>query len=138
MTKINLHKKSINDPSTANLRAYRRFHNIYTQNPKSKKKLYFETNFQKAKSNPKKTWDLIREAIGSESKNSKITKITVAGKTLDDPSLIPNEFNSFFATAGKNIANSISDTPVTLFIKTKDASVLEFTSTSQGEIVDII
>ena len=52
--------------------------------------------------------------------------------------MIPNEFNSFFATAGKNIANSISNTPVTLFIKTKDAPVLEFTSTSQGEIVDII
>ena len=97
-------------------------------------------NFKKAKNNPKKTWDLIREAIGSEPKNSKISKQTVAGKTVVDPTQIPNEFNKFFAHAGKDIAISIGETSIApeSFIKTNSAPILELSSTSPGEIVDII
>ena len=84
-TKLKLHKKSIAEPTEINLSAYRSFRNLYTKILRASKKLYFDANFKKAKNNPKKTWDLIREAIGSEPKNSKISKLTVAGKTVNNP-----------------------------------------------------
>ena len=139
-TKLKLLKISANNPTAENLSAYRNFRNIFTKTMRASKKMYFEANFTKAKKNPKKTWELIREAIGSEPKNSKIQKLLVSGKTIDDPGIITNEFNTFFANAGKNVANSIGETNVKpeSFIITENAPSLEFSVTSQGEIVDII
>ena len=139
-TKLKLLKISANNPTAENLSAYRNFRNIFTKTMRASKKMYFEANFTKAKKNPKKTWELIREAIGSEPKNSKIQKLLVSGKTIDDPGIITNEFNTFFANAGKNVANSIGETNVKpeSFIVTENAPSLEFSVTSQGEIVDII
>ena len=59
---------------------------------------------------------------------------------MDDPAQIPNEFNKFFAHAGKDIAISIGETSIApeSFIKTNSAPILELSSTSPGEIVDII
>ena len=138
--KLKLHKKSITEPTETNLSAYRSFRNLYTKILRASKKLYFDVNFQNAKNNPKKTWDLIREAIGSEPKNSKISTLTVSGKTVDDPTQIPNEFNNFFVNAGKNIANANGVTTITpeSFIKSSNAPILELSLTSPGEIVDII
>ena len=73
-TKLKLLKISANNPTAENLSAYRNFRNIFTKTMRASKKMYFEANFTKAKKNPKKTWELIREAIGSEPKNSKIQK----------------------------------------------------------------
>ena len=102
-TKLKLLKISANNPTAENLSAYRNFRNIFTKTMRASKKMYFETNFTKAKKTTKKTWELIREAIGSEPKNSKIQKLLVSGKTIDDLRIITNEFNTFFANAGKNV-----------------------------------
>ena len=74
-TKIKLLKISVNNPTAENLNAYRKFRNLFTKIMRASKKLYFDANFAKAKKDPKKTWDLIREAIGSEPKNPKIQKL---------------------------------------------------------------
>ena len=111
-TKIKLLKISVNNPTADNLSAYRKFRNLFTKTLRASKKLYFEANFTNAKRNPKKTWDLIREAIGSEPKNQKIPKLTVSGTSTEDPEAIANEFNTFFANAGKNIAKTVGDTEI--------------------------
>ena len=69
------------------------FCNIYTKTWRK---------FPESKEKSHKNWDLIREAIGSESSKSKIDKLTVSDRTVDDPEQISNEFNTFFATASKN------------------------------------
>ena len=139
-SKISLLKKSVNEPSESNIQNYKNFRNIYTKVLRASRKLYFDTNFLKAKKNPKKTWDLIREAIGSDSSKPEIDKLTVSDRSVDDPLLIPNEFNKFFVSAGKNIADSICNTRVDpeSFLKSNNAPPLEFSLTSPGEIVDII
>ena len=72
ITKLNLLKKSINEPTNVNVNAYKNFRNIYNKTLRASRKLYFDVNFQHAKKNPKKTWDLIREAIGTEPSHPKI------------------------------------------------------------------
>ena len=139
-TKLKLLKNSANNPSPENLNAYRNFRNIYTKTLRASKKLYFNANFEKAQKNPKKTWELIRKAIGSDPKKSKISKITVQGLSIEDPNVIPDEFNKFFAKAARNVVNSIGETNIKpeSFLKNNNAPTLEFSSTSPGEIVDII
>ena len=139
-TKIKLLKISANNPTAENLSAYKIKRNIFTKTLRASKKLYFDTNFNNAKKNPKQTWDLIREAIGTEPKNPKIQKLIVSGSTIEDPNVITNEFNTYFANAGKNVAKTIGETLTQPenFLKSKNAPSLEFSLTSQGEIVDII
>ena len=59
---------------------------------------------------------------------------------MNDPEIITNEFNEFFANAGKHVAAQISKTSVVpeSFIPAKKSPNLEFSNTSPGEIVDII
>ena len=94
-TKLNLLLKSINEPTNENVKAYKNFRNIYTKTLRASRKLYFDVNFQPAKKNPKKTWDLIGEAVGSEPSQTKISKLSISGKTVNDPEIITNEFNKF-------------------------------------------
>ena len=140
ITKLKLLKNSANIPSPKNLNDYRNFRNIYTKTLRASKKMYFNANFEKAQKNPKKTWELIREAIGSDPKKSKISKISVQGQSIEDPNIIPNEFNKFFAKAGKDVANSIGETSIEpeSFLKNNNAPTHEFSLTSPGKIVDII
>ena len=139
-TKLKLLKNSANLPSPENLSTYRNFRNIYTKTLRASKKMYFNANFEKAQKNPKKTWELIREAIGSDPKKSKISKITVHGQPIEDPNIIPNEFNKHFVKAGKDVVKSIGETNIEpeSFLKNNNAPTLEFSLTSPGEIVDII
>ena len=83
---------------------------------------------------------MIREAIGTEPSHPKIIKLTISGKTVNDPEIIKNEFNKFFVNAGKHVAAEISKTTVVpeSFIQAKNTPLLEFSNTSPGEIVDII
>ena len=124
----------------SNIQNYRNFRNLFNKTLRASKKLYFDTNFEKARKNPKKTWDLIREATGSNSNNSKIDKITVDGKTLDNPLDIANEFNNFFTSAGKKIANEIIPTtkPPESYLPNESEHKLEFSMVSQAEVVNII
>ena len=54
-SKISLLKKSVNEPSESNIQNYKNFRNIYTKVLRASQKLYFDTNFLKAKKNLKKT-----------------------------------------------------------------------------------
>ena len=83
---------------------------------------------------------MIREAIGTEPSHPKINKLTISGKTVNDPEIITNELNKFFVNAGKHVAAEISKTTVVpeSFIQAKNTPLLEFSNTSPGEIVDII
>ena len=66
LSKIKLHKISIQSPSTMNIERYKKFRNIYNSVMRASKKLYFEKNLKLAKKNPKKSWQLIKEAMGSQ------------------------------------------------------------------------
>ena len=127
-------------PGLLLVRVNRKFRNLFTKTLRASKKLYFDANFNNAKKNPKKTWDLIREAIGSEPKNQKIKKLTVSRISTEDPDAIANELNTFFENAGKTVAKTVGATEIQpeSFLKTKNAPTLEFSLTSQGEVAYII
>jgi hypothetical protein len=106
-SKILLYQLSITDPSPHNIFKYKTYRNLYNSLVRLSKKMYFTTNLELHKRNPKKTWDLLREATTGTKPNSNITQIKNGDLILDESSDIAEKFNEFFTTAGNRIANSI-------------------------------
>ena len=79
---------------------------------RASKKMYFDKNLKNAKRNPKKTWQLLKEAIGSTSNNSKINELIVNSEKIVDTSKMANCFNEFFSNAGKKIAQALPNSPI--------------------------
>ena len=70
-TKLKLLKISANNPTAENLSAYRNFRNIFTKTMRASKKMYFETNFTKAKKKQKKHGNSLGKPLA---RNPKILK----------------------------------------------------------------
>jgi hypothetical protein len=106
--KLRLHKISLNNPSDINITTYRNYHNLYNSVLRRSKKLYFESNLQHHIKNPKKTWDILKEAIKPNCNSNNINSITINGRNINDKLLMANEFNNFFTTAGSKIYNTVN------------------------------
>jgi Reverse transcriptase (RNA-dependent DNA polymerase) len=139
-TKLTLHKKSISEPTAANISAFKSYRNIYNRLVRASKKMYYDSNLKKAKKNPKKTWALLKMAIGHPSKNEKIDKVTVENVEISSPTKIASAFNTFFAGAPKKIVNDIPQTnvPPESFLPPINYPEFKFLGTSQAEVVSII
>jgi hypothetical protein len=53
--------------------------------------------------NPKRTWELLKEATNLLKNNCKIEKIKVNNVVTDNPIEMANAFNEFFASIGTEI-----------------------------------
>ena len=96
----------------------------------------------KYKSDIKKTWTKINEFLGKKNNDKgKLTQfINANGKTILTNEMVCKEFNSFFASAGKNLANSINATPKNSFsgyLKNKVTSYFNFKYITQQDIINI-
>ena len=139
-TKIKLHKTAIADPKPDNVSLYKRYRNLYNKISRASKKLYFSNSLYQAKKNPKKTWDLLREAMNSKTQPQKISKIIQNNKEITDPLHIANSFNEFFANIGNEISESVNQTqtnPASI-IPDVNCPEMEFGQITQGVIVNIV
>jgi hypothetical protein len=107
MTKLTLHKVAIQTPIDENIERYRHYRNVYNSLVRTSRRWYFDDGLKKAKKDPKKTWNLINEALNRSSGNEKIEKLQVDGNIITEQKEILNTFNEFFINAGKNISNSV-------------------------------
>jgi len=60
------------------------------------KKLYYQCEFQKSKTNPRMTWDIIRSALPTKLDQRTSPSHEVNGSITDKPLLFENKFNQFF------------------------------------------
>ena len=65
-TKEKLASKKIRKPSEANVATFKRYNNLYTKLLRKAKQTYYNSKFLDFSSNMRKTWDLIREVVGSK------------------------------------------------------------------------
>jgi hypothetical protein len=138
--KLKLHKTAICDPSLENISAYKAYRNLFNKVMRASKKLYYSNNLTKSKNNPRKTWSILKEAIGQPSSKEKIEKVVVNGTTISDPKNIAESFNTFFAGVPEKIVQDIPNipTPPESFLPNKVFHEMQFPNTSQAEIVSII
>lgn len=110
---------------------------------KNTKVQYFQTLIKKYHTDSRKIWELINNQLNKKQKpNSDITKIMKEdGTTTTDPKEISNELNKYFATVGKNLAqsqiNNSNRTPQTT-VTQKNIPQIYFEDSTPEEIIEII
>ena len=68
---------------------------------------YYQRSFNKAKTDMKKSWDLIRKLLGTKSNSSDIKKLIVDGHEIDHPAEIANCFNNFFCSVANDLESRL-------------------------------
>ena len=84
--------------SPQNVAKYKAFKQIYFKTLRAAKTLYFRQKLRDNVKNPKKTWNLLKEATVGTKHCPKIEKIVVDGKQITDAPSISDEFNKFFTS----------------------------------------
>ena len=106
-TKLKLHKLSISNPTPTNILIYRTHRNLYNTSVRQARATYYENNLANSVKDPKKTWQILKEAANLSSTNTAITEISNNGITTSDNTEIANSLNDFFSSVGTKISDSI-------------------------------
>lgn len=140
--KNRLHKKSLNNPTPENIGIFKRYRNIYNSLIRRSRKDYYHHNLNIFKRNPKKTWSILKEAMGVEKGiQNEINDINVGGISISDKAQMSEEFNLFFSQIGKQISNSIQPTtvdPLSYINVPNNIPNLEFFPCSPAQIVTLV
>ena len=102
-----MHKTYING-STDELKFYKSYCNTLTRIKTLAKKLFYKTQFDVHKHDPKKTWDTLRTLLPAKPKAQTPTSISVNSMSLSDRILIAEAFNEHFARIGKTLINKFN------------------------------
>ena len=87
---------------------FNRFRNKVTTDIRLAKTKYYKNNFEKFRSNMRKTWQLINNVVRPGfSKKTLIEQLTIGGTITDNREIIVNYVNEFFSSIGRNISESI-------------------------------
>ena len=107
--KQRLYTKFLKNRNQQNETEYKNYKKLFKSMKRRSKTLYFSKLILKYKSNIKKTWQIIKEAIGKEKCNQHIfpTKIVVDKKNITNIHSTAENFNKFFTKIGPNLANKI-------------------------------
>jgi hypothetical protein len=74
--------------------------------------MYYCESLHNARKNPKRTWEIMNDALNRPSMLPKIDKLKCNNFKLTDKTEIANEFNKFFSEAGVKISNSVNETNI--------------------------
>jgi len=107
-TKNILHKTAIGNPTDFNIQFYKTYRNLYNSIVRKAKALYYEKELLLSKKNPRKTWDIMREAMNTGSNVSSIPEIIDNNLIISDNKLKAEAFNKFFSNIGRQINSNIT------------------------------
>jgi hypothetical protein len=138
ITKLKLHKLALTKPVLYQNK-YRVYRNLFQATLRASKKHYYETKFKQFSKNPKKSWELLNELTGSSRKDVGIENLVIDGQYVNQPEIIASEFNKFFATAGKKVAESVPKSiDPTSYLSYTDVPDLSFDHITSAHISDIL
>ena len=135
-----MQKKKLDPNDEHSKIAYNRFRNSVNNDLKESKKVYYDKYFSNCVNNTKKTWAGINNLIRSNKKTSYISQIQHDNQTINDPKLMANAFNNFFASVGPNTDKAIPKTPISplSFLRDRVANNFFFKATSIAEVMTIV
>ena len=107
--KQKLYEKFLKRKTCINENNYKNYKRLFENVKNRSKKNYFSERLITYKNNVKKTWNVIKEVIGStkSSKHSLPKRIVVNKIEILNNKKIADTFNKHFASVGPNLANSI-------------------------------
>ena len=112
--KNKLYKRFHLRPTLYNEITYRRYKKELTITLKQAEKLYYKHLLESNKHNIRKTWKIIKDVIGTPTKSSINSYFTINGKSISNKQEIADNFNSYFANVGTDLASSIPTTDLSV------------------------
>ena len=109
--KQGLYQKFLKNRNVKNDTEYKSYKKLFETIKKRSKKKHFSKLILKYKDNVKKTWTVIKDAIGKSrcTQHTFPKKIIHESKTFTDINLLAQEFNSFYTNIGPNLAKKIDN-----------------------------
>lgn len=105
-----LHQKVQTDPTNEILKlTYTRYRNFCRKLLNKLKRIYETNQFEKAKNDPKATWEAIKKVTHLSSKSVSSSELL---QTTENPIISANSVNKFFATVGESLAKDITDSHI--------------------------
>jgi hypothetical protein len=141
LNKLKLCKIAIKHPTAANKQNFKTYRNMYNTVLRACKRAFFEEQLLKNQSNMKKTWELINLATKKSKKNrDEIHCINSDGRTLTDPALIADKFNTFFINIASEIEKTIppADQPLQQPLSEPHAFLNMSNPIISQDIIDVI
>lgn len=138
--KNKLAAKKIKFPSDANIEAYKQYNKIYNKLCRKAKLNYYSEQFKMYSKDVKKTWDIIREAIGGHKIKNSIPDLFFENGELISGSLnIAEGFNTFFSEIGKKLAAKIPENniPFQNYLKNEIEENFTFAKITKKTILEI-
>ena len=111
LNKIQLGNLSLKTPSIANLNNYKNYRNLYNKTLRAGKKLYFHSELKANHNNQKNTWNLLNLALNRTRKANSLNSLKIENVDVNDPKIMAEHFNLFFATVAEKIASQIHPAP---------------------------
>ena len=101
-------KKSNSEIHWIRFKTYRNQMNSEIKNLKAN---YFKTKISECqqKSNIKKSWSLINNLLGKNSKSTVINEISIDGNVFTDRNLIANKLNEYFVNTGPSLPHEVEE-----------------------------
>ena len=138
--KNKLYVKSKKHDTAFNKIQYHEYKSSLQQQLKNTEKQYYNDLIEKNKTNMRKTWEVIKSVIGKKKQSLKYSEFIVDGKTTNDPNVIANKFNEYFAHIGPNLAKNIpgNSTSFSQYLKKSYMESFFINNIKQNEIKDIV
>ena len=114
---------------------------------KNAKRLYYSNAFYASKSDSSKTWKTINELLNpgkGQCVNLDIDEFIISNnnfeKNVSSASDIAEELNNYFVTIGPNLANEISDVPISFkqYLGEKNDKSLVWKPVTEEEVMDFL
>ena len=107
--KQKLYEKFLKRKSPTNENNYKNYKRLFETIKKKSKANYFNERLNKYQNNIKKTWDVIKEVIGSSKSNSHSLpkRLVVNNVEVFNKKKIAEHFNKYFVNVGPNLADVI-------------------------------
>ena len=99
--------KAIRSKSPIDWATFKKYRNSVNDDIKNAKQLYYNNAFYENEKNNRKTWSIINELTSRKQRDTRISEITLNGRTIGDSSRISQKFNNHFASIGPKLAAEI-------------------------------
>jgi len=138
--KNKLYKAYLKSKDLGALEKYKKYKNKLTAILHKCEKMYYTNLLEQHKSNLREIWKIIKELLHRQDSNHNVIPLVINGVKIDDPLMIANNFNNYFASIGPNMANNIptANCHFSNYLKNSSLNSMFIPPATENEITDII
>ena len=108
LKKAKLFKKKLRTPSAANIDKYKKYNTVYNRVKRNMKLLYYKTAIEESRSDIKKTWTILKQAMGKMRNKSSLPQyFSINDTMISDRQQVAEGFNTFFTNVSVSTSHDV-------------------------------